>query len=111
MRKGAPWLKTLLVQCAWAASKTKQTYLHAQFLRIRARRGDKKAIGAVAASILTAAYHMLKTGIPYRDLGPQHFQRHHNDVQAKRLIARLRNLGYRIDFRPIDTPATTLVSC
>jgi transposase len=111
MRKGAPWLKTLLVQCAWAASKTKATYLHAQFLRIRARRGDKKAIGAVAASILTAAYHMLKTGIPYRDLGPQHFQRRHDDVQAKRLIARLRNLGYRAVIRPLDMASATPVSC
>ncbi len=59
MRKGAPWLKTTLIQCAWAATRTKGTYLQAQFHRLRARRGAKKAIGAVAASILTAAYHML----------------------------------------------------
>src|SRR5262245_66011786 len=62
MRKGAPWLKTTLIQCAWAATRRKGSYLQAQFHRLRARRGAKKAIGAVAASILTAEYHMLKTG-------------------------------------------------
>jgi transposase len=65
MKKGAPWLKTTLIQCAWAASRKKggiHSYLQAQYLRIRSRRGAKKAIGAVAASMLTAAYHMLKDG-------------------------------------------------
>ena len=61
MRKGVPWLKTTLIQCAWAATRTKGTYLQAQFHRLRARRGAKKAIGAVAASILTAAYPMLRS--------------------------------------------------
>jgi transposase len=70
---GAPWLKTTLIQCAWAASRTKGSYLQAQYLRIRSRRGLKKAIGAVAASMLTAAYHMLKDGAFYRDLGANHF--------------------------------------
>jgi|SRR5215831_8199340 len=63
MRKGAPWLKATLIQCAWA-----------QFYRPCARRGAKKAIGAVAASMLTAVYHMLKSGT-YEDLGADHFQR------------------------------------
>jgi hypothetical protein len=66
-RKGAPWLKTTLVQCAWAAVKKKDSYLQAQFYRIKARRGPKKAIMAVAASILTAIYHMLKDGTMYKD--------------------------------------------
>jgi hypothetical protein len=78
MRKGAPWLKTTLIRCAWAATRTKGSYLQAQFHRLRARRGAKKAIGAVAASILIAAYHMLKNGILYQDLGPNHF-----DIRAK----------------------------
>ena len=59
LRYGAPWLKTVLVQCAWAAVRRKHNYLHVQFLRLRARRGPKKAILAVAASILTAAYCLL----------------------------------------------------
>jgi hypothetical protein len=75
MRKGAAWLKTTLVQCAWAAARKKASYLQAQFHRLRARRGAKKAIGAVAASILTAAYEMLKTGTLYEDLGCNHFDK------------------------------------
>ena len=59
VKKGAPWLKPVLVQCAFAAARAKNSYLQAQFLRLKARRGPKKAAIAVAASILTAAYHML----------------------------------------------------
>ena len=70
LRKGAPWLKTLLVQCAWAASRKKDSYYKAQFNRLKARRGPKKAICAVAASMLTAIYHMLKNGVEHTDLGP-----------------------------------------
>jgi transposase len=64
-RQGAPWLKTTLVQTAWAASRKKQSYFHAQFLRLKSRRGPKKAILAVAASMLTDVYYMLRwRGIP-----------------------------------------------
>jgi hypothetical protein len=65
----SPWLKATLVQCGWAAARTKATYLNAQFVRLRTRRGPKKAVCAVAASILTAAYHMLKDGTFYQDVG------------------------------------------
>src|SRR5271170_3374693 len=101
MRKGAPWLKTTLVQCAWAAARKKASYLHAQFHRLRARRGAKKAIGAVAASILTAAYHMLKNGALYEDLGPDHFDRRAKATQTRRLVARLQNLGYAVQITPL----------
>jgi len=60
VRKGAPWLKPVLVQCAWGAARSKGTYYQAQFFRLKARRGPKRAAIAVAASLLTAAYHMLK---------------------------------------------------
>jgi hypothetical protein len=53
MRKGAPRLKTTVVQCAWAASRRKASYLQAQFHRLRARRGAKQVVGALAASMLT----------------------------------------------------------
>ena len=96
MRKGAPWLKTTLIQCAWAAARKKASYLQAQFHRRRARRGSKKAIGAVAASILTAAYHMLAHGILYHDLGPDHFDRRAKATQTRRLLTRLQNLGYAV---------------
>ena len=110
IRKGAPWLKDALVQCAWAAAKSKATYLHAQFVRIRARRGPKKAIIAVAASILTAAYHMLKNGTPYRDLGPQHFGTRDKQAQAKRLLARLRALGFTADLDSLKPIPESVVS-
>ena len=96
MKKGAPWLKTTLIQCAWAASRKKNSYLQAQYLRIRSRRGAKKAIGAVAASMLTAAYHMLKDGTLYQDLGANHFDTRDKGKQALRLINRLQNLGYAV---------------
>ena len=66
IKNGGAWLKPLLVQCAWSAARTKNTYLSAQFASIAARRGQKKAAIAVAASILTAIYHMTRDGVPYR---------------------------------------------
>jgi transposase len=105
MRKGAPWLKTTLVQCAWAAARKKASYLQAQFHRLRARRGAKKAIGAVAASILTAAYHMLKHGTLYADLGPAHFDKRAQAKQVHRLIDRLRNLGFAVQITPAEATA------
>ncbi len=101
MRKGAPWLKTTLIQCAWAAARKKGSYLQAQFQRLRARRGAKKAIGAVAASMLTAAYHMLKDGTFYQDLGGNHFDRRSNGAQTKRLLAKLQSLGYEVQITPL----------
>ena len=105
MRKGAPWLKTTLVQCAWAAARKKASYLQAQFHRLRARRGAKKAIGAVAASILTAAYHMLKNGAFYEELGPDHFDKRAQARQVHRLIDRLRNLGFAVQITPVEAAA------
>ena len=81
--------KTTLVQCAWSASRKKASYTQAQFHRLRARRGAKKAVCAVAASILTAAYHMLKDGTQYRDLGPDHFNRRSKQQQTNRLLGAL----------------------
>jgi transposase len=101
LRKGAPWLKTTLVQCAWAAVKKKNSYLQAQFYRIKVRRGPKKAIMAVAASILTAIYHMLKDGTMYQDLGSGHFDRRSKHQQKNRLLKRLADLGYAVELKPI----------
>jgi transposase len=101
MRKGAPWLKATLLQCAWAAAKKKDSYLQAQFYRIKARRGPKKAIMAVAASILTAIYHMLKDGTMYQDLGCNHFNRRSTDQQKRRLVKRLADLGYVVEIKPL----------
>ena len=91
------------MQCAWAAVKTKDSYLQAQFFRIRARRGEKKAIVAVAASILTAVYHMLKDGTMFKDLGRDYFDRRSKDTQKQRLLKRLTELGYAAQLTPLAT--------
>ena len=101
MKKGAPWLKTTLIQCAWAATRTKQSYLQTQYLRIRSRRGAKKAIGAVAASMLTAAYHMMKDGTLYQDLGPNHFDNRAKGKHVLQLVNRLQNLGFTVQITPV----------
>src|SRR5258706_1919146 len=98
-RSSNPWLKTTLVQAAWSAARKKDSYLRAQVLRIKSRRGPKKAVLAVAASMLTAAYYMLRDGADYRDLGADHFDRREKAKLAKRLIARLHDLGLVVDVR------------
>ncbi len=98
-RRSNPWLKTTLVQAAWAAARKKDGYLRAQFLRLKSRRGPKKAILAVAASMLIAAYHMLKDDVDYRDLGADHFDRRDKTKLANRLIQRLHQLGFTVEVR------------
>jgi len=95
VRPGAPWFKPLLIQCAWSATRAKGTYLQSQYLRLRARRDPKKAIVAVAASMLTAIYHMLKNGTKYLDLGANHFVRDRVRA-ANQLLRKLSHLGYEV---------------
>lgn len=97
IRQGAPWLKPMLVQAAWAAVRVKRAYERAHFYRIKARRGAGRAIIAVAASMLNAAWHMLRGATPYADLGPQHFERRDRDKTARSLVRRLQNLGYAVE--------------
>lgn len=99
LRKGAPWLKTMLVQCAWAAKRAKNSYYRAQFFRLQNRRGPQKAICAVAASILTAIYHILKDGTEHHDLGIDYFDRRPPEVKVKRLVARLAKLGFTVQLQ------------
>jgi transposase len=94
LRKGNCWLKPLLVQCACAARRKHGSYFKAQFHRLSARRGPKKAACAVAASMLTTIYHMLKDGTPFQDLGPDHFDRRSKDVKVNRLVKQLATLGF-----------------
>jgi len=96
LRPGAPWLKTVLVQSAWCAVRVKASYLHALFQRLKARRGPRKAIVAVAAAMLTAVYYMLKRGAAYHDLGPDHFQRTERSRLAARLTRKLGELGFDV---------------
>jgi transposase len=99
VRKGAPWLKTTLVTAAWSAARKKDSYLRAQFLRIKSRRGAKKAILAVAASMLTAVYHMLCRHEDYADLGADHFNRRDRTKAALRLVKRLQDLGMTVEIK------------
>jgi transposase len=99
LRKGGTWLKTTLVSCAWSAVRTKDTYLRAQFLRIKSRRGAKKAILAVAASMLTASYFMLRDEVLYKELGAKHFDRHDTGKTIGRLVRRLQDLGCEVDIK------------
>jgi len=96
IRYGAPWLKTMLVQCAWAAIRTKDSYLRAQFYRLKTRVGSRKAIVAVAASMLVAVFHMLRTGSVYNDLGAAHFDKRDATKLTKRLVRRLEGLGHKV---------------
>jgi len=100
IRKGAPWLKTALISAAWAGIRTKNSYLRAQFARLKSRRGAKKAIVAVAASMLTAAFHIIRDRVAYRELGADHFTKRNPAHAAKRLIKRLEGLGYAVEARP-----------
>lgn len=100
LRKGNPWLRTALVQAAWAATRKKDSYLRALFQRLRARHGAKKAIVAVAASMLTSIYFMLRRQEPYADLSPAHFDSRQRDRVARRLIRRLEDLGLQVELKP-----------
>lgn len=97
-RKGQ-WLKAILIQAAWSAVRQKDSYLQAQFQRIRSRRGAKKAIVAVAASILTAAYHMLKNGTDYNELGATFFAQRDKSKKAFHLVQQLQKMGYVVDLK------------
>ena len=105
LRKGAPWLKTMLIQCAWAAKRQKNSYYMAQFYRLQARRGPQKAICAVAASLLTAIYHVVKNGMGHHDLGADYFDRRSPQAKAKRLVAQLSKLGFEVTLQPTATAA------
>ena len=98
-RASAPWLKTTLVQTAWAATRKKESYFHAQFLRLKTRRGPKKAILAVAASMLTDVYYMLRDGVEFHDAGDQYFVQQEKDHVTKRLLRRLKDLGVEVEVK------------
>lgn len=99
IRHATPWLKTALVQAAWAATRKKGSYLQAQFRRLRGRRGPKKAIVAVAASMLTAAYFMLRDEQDYHDLGGRYLADRDKHRVTQRLLRRLHDLGVEVELK------------
>jgi transposase len=95
-RPGNNWLRVSLVQVAHAAARSKGTYFSAQYHRIAARRGAKRAAVAVAHSILVVIYNMLKTGERYKDMGMDFFDRLNEEHLIKRTVKRLESLGYNV---------------
>jgi len=100
-KKGNKYLRRVLAQSAWAASRCKQGYLRAFFYRVKARRGWGKAIIAVAHKILVIAYNILKTGMPYQDLGSDYFDKLHPERTTHRLVQRLERLGHSVVLGPM----------
>ncbi len=100
MRQGNRWLRRALVEAAWAASKAKDSYFRAQFRRLAAKRGKKRALVAVGHSLLVVIYHVLKDGVEYRDLGPDYFDRLEPERLRRYLVKRLQGLGYDVTLTP-----------
>jgi len=99
-RKGNRHLRTALVEAAVSASHKKGSYLRDKFYRLRARRGTKRAAMAIAHKILIAAYHMLSTRSPYRDLGPTYLDGIEKRRTTRNLVRRLERLGYEVTLGP-----------
>jgi transposase len=104
-RYGAPWLKRALCLAAWAASHTRNTYFSAQYRRLAARRGKKRAIIAVAHSLLIVIYCMLKQDRTYEELGGDHFDRLHAQRHKRYLVKRLEALGFQVNLAPAERAA------
>jgi len=100
-RKGNRALRTALVEAAQAAGRSRSTYLSAQYHRLAARRGKKKATVAVAHSILIIVYHLLKDGGTYDDLGADFFDRRDQDALERRLVSRLEALGNKVSIEKV----------
>jgi transposase len=103
--KGNRWLRTTLVQVAWAASHTKNTYLAAQYRRLAGRRGKKRALVALGHTILVIIYHVLKDHSTYRELGADYFDRLDTERLTRSLVRRLERLGHKVTLAPDETAA------
>jgi transposase len=104
-RRGSPWLRGLLAQVAWIASRAKSTYLASVFRRVTVHRGKKRALIAVAHAILVIAWHMLRDHMPYHDLSPDYFERSRADQVKRYYIRKLERLGYAVTLQTQSAPA------
>jgi hypothetical protein len=102
--KGNQWLRRALVEPAWGAARRKDGYLGAMYRGIAVRRGEKRAVIAVARTILQAAWHVLSKGVEYKERGGDYFDRINSEQTKNKLIRRLERLGYEVDLKP--KPAT-----
>jgi transposase len=92
----------MVCQCAWAAARTKNTYLSSQFRRLAARRGKKRAIIAVAHTLIVIAYHLQKNKTNFADLGGAYFDRIHSEGLKRYLVKRLQQLGHKVTLEPTE---------
>lgn len=102
---GNKWLKSCLTEAAWAASRTKNTYLKARYHRLAARRGKKRAIVAVGHTILIMAYHIIKEQSTYKELGADYFERLNEQAIIRRLTSRIEKLGYLVELTKTEAAA------
>jgi transposase len=98
--KGNHWLADVLTECAWAAARSRDTYLAAQYWRLARRIGKKKAAMAVGHSILVIAWYLLTEDCDYQDLGGDYFVRRDTDRARQRAVAQLQALGYQVTLQP-----------
>lgn len=99
--KGDVWLRRALCQAAWAGSRTKNSYIQAQYRRLAGRRGKKRAVMAVGHTILVIIYHLLKDpNLKYQDLGGQYFDTLDPERLCRQLVKRLESLGYQVQITP-----------
>jgi transposase len=103
--KGDRWLRQTLTQAAWAASHTKGTYLSAQYHRLAARRGKKRAVVALGHTLLVIVYHVLKDQTTYKELGADYLDRLEPDRLTRQLVRRLEKLGHRVTLEPEEKAA------
>ncbi len=94
--RGNPWLRAALVEAARAAARTKKSYFSAQYHRLAARRGGRRAALAVAHTILVTIYHLLSRGTEYQDLGVNYFDERHQQYTIRRAVNRIERLGYKV---------------
>jgi len=103
--RGSRWLRTALVQAAWAAIKVKDSHLAAVYRRLVGRRGKQKAIMAVAHRLLVAIYHMLKERVPYREIGAAPLNDQAKRKLAERMQRQLERLGFTVHVDPVELTA------
>jgi transposase len=106
--KGNRWLKAMLVQAAWAASRSRGTYLQAQYRRLSKRRGRKRALIAVGHSLLVIIYQVLKRGATYQELGEDFLEKREPERLTRQLVRRLESLGHKVTLESSGTPAEAI---
>lgn len=104
-RKGNRWLRAAIGEAAWGAARTKKSYFHAQYHRIRGRRGEQRALLAVAHSMIIVGFYLVKHDLQFRDLGADFFDRRNREHTARRAVKRLNSLGYKVTLEEVPAEA------